>query len=711
MTSEDSSSGEVMPDSFQLLATVALRIRQFINLDDILNETVAQVRQFLNVDRALIYRFNPDWSGSVAVESVADPARSILERTVTDPCFEEVWRDPYQRGRARTLEDIWVDEVSQCHRDFLTSFEVRANLVVPIVLKVPPTLEGTHCDRSDSEQLWGLLIAHECHRPRQWKTREVEFLQQLAAQVAIAIHQAQLLHRTQMELDERYGTEVALQQLNQELERRVRQRTLALEKSERRFRSLFESAPDFLYILDAEGTIEQANSTAIEKSGYTEAELIGHCLGEFFTPDSRQMSRQQFATLMKTGSVRQEFDFLCKDGRRLVMDSSCSLVRDERGEPDYILVVQRDISDRKAAEAILHESNRRWQTLLDNVQLIVVGLDEDGSVEYVNPFFLALTGYSESEVLGRDWFATFLPQYQQAQVYQVFREILERNLHPHYQNSILTKFGDERIIAWNNTRLQGVGGSAIGTLSIGEDVTERYAISRMKEEFIAVVSHELRTPLTAIHGGLNLLSTGLVDASCDRGKHIIQIAAQSAERLVRLVNDILELERLESGKIQLVKESIAVRDVLRQATEQMQVIANRAGVRLEVSDLDGTCWIDRDRMIQVLINLLGNAIAFSEGGSTVWLEASWLDAAGTILFEVRDRGRGIPADKLETIFERFHQVDASNSRKKGGTGLGLAICRSIIEQHGGQIWAQSTLGEGSRFYFTLPRRMDGEQGE
>ena len=242
-------------------------------------------------------------------------------------------------------------------------------------------------------------------------------------------------------------------------------------------------------------------------------------------------------------------------------------------------------------------------------------------------------------------------------------------------------------------------------------MTERYAISRMKEEFIAVVSHELRTPLTAIHGGLNLLSTGLVDASCDRGKHIIQIAAQSAERLVRLVNDILELERLESGKIQLVKESIAVRDVLRQATEQMQVIANRAGVRLEVSDLDGTCWIDRDRMIQVLINLLGNAIAFSEGGSTVWLEASWLDAAGTILFEVRDRGRGIPADKLETIFERFHQVDASNSRKKGGTGLGLAICRSIIEQHGGQIWAQSTLGEGSRFYFTLPRRMDGEQGE
>ena len=174
MTSEDSSSGEVMPDTFQLLATVALRIRQFINLDDILNETVAQVRQFLNVDRALIYRFNPDWSGFVAVESVADPARSILTHSVTDPCFEEVWRDPYQRGRARALEDVWVDEVSQCHRDFLISFEVRANLVVPIILKVPPDLERTHCDRSHSEQFWGLLIAHECDRPRQWRAEEIE---------------------------------------------------------------------------------------------------------------------------------------------------------------------------------------------------------------------------------------------------------------------------------------------------------------------------------------------------------------------------------------------------------------------------------------------------------------------------------------------------------------------------------------------------------
>ncbi|MDY6937582.1 MAG: PAS domain S-box protein [Cyanobacteriota bacterium] len=689
-----------MPETVQLLAKVALRIRQSLNLDDILNETVAQVRQFLEVDRVLIYRFHPDWSGRVAVESVAESVHSILDRTVTDPCFEEAWRDPYRRGRTRAIEDIHIAPLSQCHQEFLAQFQVRANLVVPILLSLPVE-SAPEPLTPQREQLWGLLIAHECDRPRQWQIDEIEFLEQLATHVAIAIHQAQLLARTQIELEERKQAEAALQQLNRELEGRVEQRTVALRDSERRFRSLFESAADFIYVLDTRGNIEQANSAAIEKSGYAESELLGRCLEEFLTPQSRQLSQQKLTTLMEAGVLRQELDFICKDGRQLTVDSSSSLVRDRSGAPNYILVVQRDISDRKAAQAVLHESNRRWQTLLDNVQLIVVGLHKDGTVEYVNPFFLKLTGYSESEILGRDWFTTVLPQYQRVAVYQIFREILEYNLHPHHQNPILTKSGEERIVAWNNTRLQGEKGTPSGTLSIGEDVTERYAISRMKDEFIAVVSHELRTPLTAIHGGLNLLSTGLVPASSDRGKHIIQIAAQSTERLVRLVNDILELERLESGKIQLVKESVAASELLEQASEQMLVIANRAGVTIDRSSIDRECWVDRDRLIQVLINLLGNAIEFSPAGSTVWLKASAPD--DRILFEVRDRGRGIPPNKLETIFERFHQVDASDSRKKGGTGLGLAICRSIVEQHGGQIWAESTLGRGSCFYFTLPR--------
>jgi signal transduction histidine kinase len=198
-----------------------------------------------------------------------------------------------------------------------------------------------------------------------------------------------------------------------------------------------------------------------------------------------------------------------------------------------------------------------------------------------------------------------------------------------------------------------------------------------------------------------------VDTQSDKGRRVIEIAAQSADRLVRLVNDILELERLESGKISLLKQPCNVGDLMMKATDMMQVMANRAGISISVSPQDIQLNADPDRIIQVLTNLLGNAIKFSPRGSTVWLSVelslplSPSPPLPTVLFKVKDQGRGIPADKLESIFERFHQVDASDSRKKGGTGLGLAICRSIVQQHGGRIWVESTLGEGSSFYFTL----------
>jgi signal transduction histidine kinase len=205
----------------------------------------------------------------------------------------------------------------------------------------------------------------------------------------------------------------------------------------------------------------------------------------------------------------------------------------------------------------------------------------------------------------------------------------------------------------------------------------------------------------------------LVDIASARGKRVIAIAAENSDRLVRLVNDILELERLESGKISLSKQSCNTADLVKQATELMQVMANRSGITLYVSSESIQLNADSDRIIQVLTNLIGNAIKFSAPGTTISLtvilgneengqSSITSDQASTILFAVKDRGRGIPADKLETIFERFHQVDASDSRQKGGTGLGLAICRSIVQQHGGKIWANSILGEGSNFYFTLP---------
>ncbi|MGL5193578.1 MAG: PAS domain S-box protein [Chroococcales cyanobacterium] len=378
--------------------------------------------------------------------------------------------------------------------------------------------------------------------------------------------------------------------------------------------------------------------------------------------------------------------------------------------------IARDITKQKEIEATVRESERRWRRLLETVQLAVVGLDRRGGIEYANPFFLELVGYALSEIQGKDWFELFIPTHQQRRHSELLEELRTPDFYSHPQSVIVTQSGQEKIIAWNNTVLHDLRGVEIGTLSIGEDITERDEIERMKDEFISVVSHELRTPLAAIHGALNLISSGLIDPTAEKGQRVLAIAADSADRLVRLVNDILDLERLTSGKIALVKERHSPRDLIEKAIETMQVMANRAEINFQVEcDPNLELLIDGDRIIQVLTNLLSNAIKFSPPDSTVGISVQGrslapnplgkLDAdlsPSMILFAVQDQGRGIPENKMESIFERFHQVDASDSRKKGGTGLGLAICRSIIQQHGGRIWVESILNEGSTFYFTLP---------
>lgn len=369
--------------------------------------------------------------------------------------------------------------------------------------------------------------------------------------------------------------------------------------------------------------------------------------------------------------------------------------------------LQVELQERQQAEAVLRESERRWRSLLDNVQLIVVGLDIHGNIEYANPFFLKLTGYRWEEISGQCWFDRFINASQKSATKLILQGVLEQKIHPHQQNPILTKAGEERMIAWSNTALQDIAGNVIGIVSIGEDITERYKVDRMKSEFISMVSHELRTPLTSMQAALSLLNDKIIDPFSEEGEATIQIATDGTDRLVRLVNDILDLERLESGKVRLEKHLYDVNDLVNTAIAQMQEMAKQADITLEAHSCHFRAEVDGDRVIQILTNLLSNAIKFSPHHSLVRLSVEHQPGLGqteadALKFAVCDQGRGIPADKLETIFDRFHQVDASDSRQKGGTGLGLAICRSIVQQHGGDIWAESPAGQGSRFYFTIP---------
>jgi PAS domain S-box-containing protein len=243
-------------------------------------------------------------------------------------------------------------------------------------------------------------------------------------------------------------------------------------------------------------------------------------------------------------------------------------------------------------------------------------------------------------------------------------------------------------------------GRLSGSVFSFRDISQRYALDRLKDEFVSTVSHELRTPLTAIRGALGLLSSGSLGHINEKSANLLRIALSNSERLVRLINDILDLERIQSGREPLTFRPVQLAEIVRQAIDGMQPVADAAGVQLIHDPTQVEIAADPDRLLQVLTNLMSNAIKFSPPNSTVSVLLR-PDVSG-VTISVIDAGRGIPADKLEVIFGRFQQVDASDSRQKGGTGLGLAICRTIVQQHSGRIWAERNSVRGSTFRVFLP---------
>jgi PAS domain S-box-containing protein len=812
----------------RLVMEMTQKIRRSLNLAEVLATTVTEVRQFLHTDRVIIVRLNPTGNGTVVTEAVGTEWLPLLAHTIHDPGLTEPSVTRYQQGQIKAKANIQTADRSACQLDWLTKFQVKAHLVVPIL---------------PGDTRWGLLIAHHCTAPREWQPLEIDLLQQLATQVGIAIQQADLFTQVQVELAERRQTEAALRRseerwqlaiagsndgiwdydllsqtsfqskhclaitghaagtinnvtewlpfihpedrdavmqawqahmqgqkpffiaeyrirhadgtyhwvmsrgqaiwddqgqpiriagsisdisdrkqaeaeihaLNVNLEQRVRDRTADLSRSMAEIADLYTNAPCGYHSLDSEGTFIRINATELNWLGYSRSEILyQRKFSDLLTPDSSARFKATFPRFKAQGWVNNvEFDLICKDGSILPVSLNSTAIQDADG--NYVMSHSTlfDISQRKQVENALREAERRWRSLLEHVRLVVIGLDCNGNIEFANPFFLDLTGYSLPEVLGQDWFTTFLPPTAQPTVQTVFHNLIEQNFYPYYENAIVTRSGERRTIAWNNTLLRDTQGEVIGTMSIGEDITHRQAVERLKDEFIAIVSHELRTPLTSIRAALGLLATGILDNSPAEMRRMIEIADLDTERLVRLVNDILDLERLESGKIGIVKTTCETAVLMQRSIAVMQPSATAAQIQLViVTPLAITIWADSDRLIQTLTNLLSNAIKFSAPNSSVWLIAEPV-AAGThpatanstgplVRFQVKDEGRGIPPNKLETIFGRFQQVDASDSRVKGGTGLGLAICQTIVQQHGGKIWVESSLGVGSTFFFTVP---------
>jgi PAS domain S-box-containing protein len=388
-------------------------------------------------------------------------------------------------------------------------------------------------------------------------------------------------------------------------------------------------------------------------------------------------------------------------------------VLEVRGRPlangNYI-VTFNDVTALKISEAAYRDQAVRLSSILDNVVDAIITINESGSIESWSKGAERLFGYQAEDVLRRN-VRMLMPEPHSSAHDGYLRHYMETG-----ERRIIGTRREVEALHKDGRRVPvdlGISEMRIGSrrlfIGIVRDISERLEVERLKSGFVSTVSHELRTPLTSISGSLGLIAGGVAGELPPKAARLIDIAKLNSERLVRLINDILDLEKAESGKLEFRLEQQRLRPILQQAVESNRAYAHSFGatIELEPGAEDASVLVDRDRLIQVLTNLISNAVKFSPRGGVVRVAARL--EAEVVRVTVADEGPGIKPEFHGRIFQKFAQADSSDSRAKGGTGLGLSIAKTIIERLGGAIGFDREPRQGASFHITLPTRREPQQ--
>jgi len=385
--------------------------------------------------------------------------------------------------------------------------------------------------------------------------------------------------------------------------------------------------------------------------------------------------------------------------------------------------IMRDLARRLKAEDDLRETSQWQHAILDSSPYAIIATDAQGIIHTYNPAAEELFGYTAEEMIGKETPALLHDQEELNKRAAVVSQELGRPVGHGFETIIakvnaeneeerewtfMRKDGIRLPVLSNVTALKNAQGRISGYLKITKDITEQKRMERMKTEFISTVSHELRTPLTSIRGALGLIAGGAVGELPVKVKDLVGIAHKNSERLVRIVNDILDVEKIESGKMQLLMQQVDLTSLVKQAIEANHAYAQKhhVGFVLEHAPDSAYLMADPDRIMQVMANLLSNAAKFSPGGSEVIIR---VDHSGSnIRVSVQDHGPGISEQFRSRIFEKFAQADSSATRRHEGTGLGLSITKKLTEAMNGTIGFTTETGKGSIFYVDLPALVQEE---
>ena len=491
-----------------------------------------------------------------------------------------------------------------------------------------------------------------------------------------------------------------------------------LAETEFRFRNLAENSSDILIQYGRDGMVKFA-SGALDLLGYQPEDVVGKSIIAFIAPDHIEQSKALIDGLFLSAtvdkSVRREHRVVARDGSVVWLEGNPRVICDASGNPVEIVTVLRDITQKRAAEEALTESEFRYRTLAENSSDILVRFGRDGLVRHISPSCRTL-GVDPETAVGQSVLKLVAPEYMansEAIVASMFANAeVDRSVRREHR-----VVGNNGVVMWlegNPQIIRDASGEAVEIVTVLRDVTARRAIedalieatrvaeaaTEAKSQFLANMSHELRTPLTSIIGFSSLLNQhgGLPEAAAKYAARI-SIAGQG---LLAVINDVLDFSKLEEGAVALDPHPCAVTDVIEDVQGLLSVQAGAKGLELSVEfDADVPAWVmlDELRLRQVLQNLIGNAVKFtSQGGVSVKLSAP---DYGRLRVDVRDTGPGLTPEQQGRLFERFAQADASITRRHGGSGLGLSICRELVGLMGGQIGVESAIGQGATFWFEL----------
>lgn len=515
-----------------------------------------------------------------------------------------------------------------------------------------------------------------------------------------------------------------------------------LRESERRFRTIFENANDEIICLDGRGIVLDVNRKVFDIFGYVPEEVIGKNVFEipFMAPETLQHVTAEFAEAIGSGAARLlVVEARHKDGHPIYVEASTNLL-EENGQVQGVLVILRDITGRRKQEkererliAALRASEEKYRALVNNAGVPIIYYDLEGRIQLINKVGARIFGGTVDELVGKS-LSEVVPSYAQSMIPRL-RHLAESRVGMEFEEFLDLPWGKY----WFVTNMQPVtdaDGKVCGAQIVSQDITERkqmekrireYSeeleerleeleaayeklkeLDKLKDSFLSTVSHELRTPLTSIKSFAEILLNYSDDPATQ--KEFLGIINEETDRLTRLINDVLDIAKIESGRIQWEVSQLNIAEIIESAMHATRGIVTQGQITVTVDCPPGlpAVWGDRDRIIQVITNLIGNAVKFTPPEGKIWVEAEILseegkgDHADMVKVSVTDTGIGIPPEEHHKIFEKFYQVGNTLEGKPMGTGLGLPICKEIVEHFGGKIWVESEPGKGATFSFTLP---------